>query len=62
MPKEFETMQMTSGGTTVAEFIRSRPAESMPYLISAALECFSKRRRMNQAEIQIAARAIRYAS
>ena len=31
MPKEFETMQMTSGGTTIAEFIRSRPAESMPF-------------------------------
>ena len=61
MPKEFETMQMSSGGLTVAEFIRSRPQESEPYLISAAQECFLKRRPMNQAEIQIAARAIRYA-
>ena len=43
-------------------FIRSRPVESMPYLISAASECLLKRRRLNQAELQIAARAIRYAS
>ena len=60
MPKEFETMRMTSGGLTVAEFIRSRPQESAPYLISAVQECISKKRRVNQAELQIAARAIRY--
>ena len=62
MPVEFETMQMSSGKGTVAEFIRSRPAESVPYLISAASECLLKRKRLNQAELQIAARAIRYTS
>lgn len=62
MPMEFETMQMSSGGMTVAEFIRTRPAESAPYLISAVSVCCSNHRKLNQAELQIAARAIRYAN
>ena len=60
MPAEYETLKMSSGGQTVAEFIRSRPVESASYLISAVSECLSKHRLLNQAELQIAARAIRY--
>ena len=61
MPKELETLYMTDNQTTVADFIRSRPAASAPYLISAASECLRKRLRLNRAELQIAARTIRYA-
>ena len=61
MPKELETIYMTDNQTTVADFIRSRPAASVPFLISAASECLQKHLNLNRAELQIAARAIRYA-
>lgn len=60
IPKELETIYMTDNQTTVADFIRSRPAASAPYLIAAASECLRKHLRLNRAELQIAARAIRY--
>ena len=61
IPKELETIYMTDDQTTVADFIRSRPAASASFLISAASECLRKRLNLNRAELQIAARAIRYA-
>ena len=74
IPKELETIYMTDNQTTVADFIRSRPAASAPYLIAAALtcrqykypvnscelHCTARALRYNRAELQIAARAIRY--
>ena len=60
IPKELETIYMTDNQTTVADFIRSRPAARAPYLIAAASECLRKHLRLNRAELQIAARAIRY--
>ena len=60
IPKELETIYMTDNQTTVADFIRSRPAASAPFLISAASECLRRRLSLNRAELQIAARAIRY--
>ena len=62
MPKEFETLYMTDNQTTVADFIRSRPAASAPYLISAASECLRKRYPMNSCELHSMARALRYAN
>ena len=75
IPKELETIYMTDNQTTVADFIRSRPAASASYLIAAALtcrqykypmnscelHCTARALRYNRAELQIAARAIRYA-
>ena len=63
MPKEFETTHMTDPArTTLADFIRSRPQESAPFLIAAASECLRRHLRLNRAEIQIAARSLRYKS
>lgn len=62
MPPEFNMLKMADSELTVADFIRSRPKESAPFLISAVSECLRKRLRLNQAELQIAARMIRYAS
>ena len=61
MPTELEKLKMSDGTTTVAQFIRSRPPASAPYLISAASECLRRNLALNQAELQIAARTIRYA-
>ena len=61
MPKELEALYMTDNRTTAADFIRSRPAASAPFLISAASECLRRQLRLNRSELQIAARAIRYA-
>ena len=61
IPIELETTCMTDNQTTVADFIRSRPSASVPFLISAASECLQKHLNLNRAELQIAARAIRYA-
>ena len=33
IPEELETLYMTDNCTTVANFIRSRPAGSVPFLI-----------------------------
>lgn len=62
MPPEFNMLKMADSELTVADFIRSRPKESAPFLISAVSECLRKRLRLNQAELQIAARMIRYAN
>ena len=62
MPTELQNMKMSDSDMTVAEFIASRPQQSVPYLIAAASDCLRRRCRLNQAEMQIAARAIRYAT
>ena len=62
MPKEFQNMKMSDSDMTVAEFIASRPQQSAQYLIAAVSDCLRRRCRLNQAEMQIAARAIRYAT
>ena len=63
MPEEFETTHMTDPArTTAADFIRSSPAASAPFLIAAASECLRRRLLLNRAELQIAARSLRYKS
>ena len=54
-------LQMADSTMSVAEFIGSRPQEARPYLIAAVSDCLRRRCRLNEAELQIAARAIRYA-
>ena len=61
MPSEMQNLQMADSTMSVAEFIGSRPQESRPYLIAAVSDCLRRRCRLNEAELQIAARAIRYA-
>lgn len=61
MPEKMQTLRMSDSGMTVAEFIGSRPSASRPYLIAAVSDCLRRRCKLNEAEIQIAARAIRYA-
>ncbi len=46
---------------TVAAFIASRPAAIRQFLIAAVSDCLRRHCKLNVAEIQIAARAIRYA-
>ena len=60
MPEEFQTLMMSNGRHTIADFIASRPEESRRWLILAVSECLSSRCRLNAAEIQIRAREIRY--
>ena len=60
MPTELETLFMTDNRTTVAGFIRSRPAESRPYLISAVSACMSRNFPLNSCELHCMAREIRY--
>jgi len=60
MPQEFNTLKMVDSELTVAEFIRSRPKASEPYLISAVSKCLQRKCCLNEAEIQIQARSIRY--
>ena len=60
MPQDFNTLRMADSQLTVADFIRSRPKESEPFLISAVSKCLSRKCPLNEAEIQIQARAIRY--
>ena len=62
MPKELETLYMTDNQTTVADFIRSRPAASASYLISAASACLQKRYPLNSCELHSMARELRYAN
>ena len=61
MPPEFNTLKMTDNRTTVADFIRSRPVASVPYLISAESECLRRRYPLNSCELHSMAREIRYA-
>ena len=60
IPKELETIYMTDNQTTVADFIRSRPAASAPYLIATALTCRQYKYPMNSCELHCTARALRY--
>ena len=60
MPKELETIYMTDNQTTVADFIRSRPAKSRTYLISAVSACMSRNFPLNSCELHCMAREIRY--
>ena len=62
MPAELAKLKMEDSGLTVADFIASRPPESAPFLIAAVSACSRKRCRLNEAELQIEARAIRYAT
>ena len=39
MPKELKNVFLEGMDVSVESFIRSRPSESEPYLISAAFEC-----------------------
>ncbi len=61
MPKELSALRMSDSQMTVAEFIASRPPESRPFLIAAVSDCLRRHCKLNEAELQIAARAIRYA-
>ena len=61
MPDAFRTLRLSDGTTTVADFIASRPAAIRRFLIAAVSDCLRRRCKLNVAEIQIAARAIRYA-
>ena len=61
MPDEFQKMLLSDGSTTVADFIASRPAAIRRFLIAAVSDCWRRHCKLNVAEIQIAARAIRYA-
>jgi len=62
MPEEYAAMRMADSDQTVRDFIASRPPESAPSLIAAVSSCLRRHCRLNEAEIQIAARAIRYAT
>ena len=62
MPKELEALYMTGNRTTVADFIRSRPAASAPFLISAASECLRRKYPLNSCELHSMARELRYAN
>ena len=61
MPHEFHTLKMADSELTIADFIRSRPVASAPYLISAVSRCLQRKCCLNEAELQIQARVIRYA-
>ena len=61
MPSEIQNLQMTDSTMSVAWFIGSRPQASRPYLIAAVSDCLRRHCRLNEAELQIAARVIRYA-
>ena len=60
IPKELETIYMTDNQTTVADFIRSRPPENRPHLISAVYACMVRNFPLNSCEIHCMAREIRY--
>jgi hypothetical protein len=62
MPSELKRLRMLDSAMTVAEFIDSRPSASRPFLIAAVSDCLRRHCELNEAELQIAARAIRYAS
>ena len=61
MPKELKNVFLEGTSVSVESFIRSRPSESEPYLISATFKCLQKRVPMNEAEILGRCRRIRYA-
>ena len=61
MPEELKQLHLEGVDTSVESLILSRPSESMPYLISAALECLREHAPLNEAEILGRCRRIRYA-
>ena len=61
MPEELRNLYLEGMDESVESFIRSRPSESEPYLISAAFECLREHAPMNEAEILGRCRRIRYA-
>ena len=62
MPDELQKLRMADSSMTVAEFIGSRPSASRPFLLAAVSDCLRRHCQLNEAELQIAARAIRYAN
>ena len=62
MPKELKNVYLEGENVDVEQFIRSRPSESKPYLISAAFECLQQHVPMNEAELLGRCRRIRYAA
>lgn len=62
MPKDLQNLRMSDSGMSVSAFIASRPRASEPFLIAAVSDCLRRRCKLNEAELQIAARAIRYAN
>ena len=62
MPDELQKLRMADSEMTVAEFISSRPSASRPFLLAAVSDCLRRHCKLNEAELQIAARAIRYAN
>ena len=61
MTEELKNVFLEGTDMSVESYIRSRPSESEPYLISAALECLRLHVPMNEAEILGRCRRIRYA-
>ena len=57
-----ELRKYIKDGSTVADFIRSRPAASAPFLISAASECLRRKYPLNSCELHSVARELRYAN
>ena len=62
MPDELQKLRMADSSMTVAEFIGSRPSASRPFLLAAVADCLRRHCKLNEAELQIAARAIRNAN
>lgn len=61
MPTDLEQLELLGSNMSVATFIRSRPRDSVPYLIKAAYDCLRRKLPLNEAELLIATRRIRYA-
>ena len=61
MTEELKNVFLEGTDMSVESYIRSRPSESEPYLISAALECLREHAPLNEAEILGRCRRIRYA-
>lgn len=62
MPKELSELYLEGVEESVESFIQSRPSESRPFMIAAALECLREHTPMNEAEILGRCRRIRYAA
>ena len=60
MLEELRNVFLEGVNESVESFIKSRPRESEPFLISAAFECLEKHVPMNEAEILGRCRRIRY--
>ena len=60
MQAELKDIRLEGMETTIESYIRSRPSESEPFLISAVFECLRQNAPMNEAEILGRCRRIRY--